>query len=88
MTNEIDSYLVWSNQRAMWWRAARAGYTQVIDEAGRYTRAEGEAIVRSATCDGALKHHRTDPVTGAEYVSFDEVLVAAPLLNPPNGATA
>lgn len=78
MKNEIDSYLVWSNQKGMWWRADRRGYTQIIDEAGRYTRAEAEDIVKSATLDGKLKHRRADPVTGVEYVSFDEVMVSAP----------
>lgn len=73
-----DLFLVWSNQHAMWWRPNRAGYTQVIEEAGRYPRAEAERIIASATCDGALRHERTDPVTGAAYVSFDEVLVLAP----------
>lgn len=76
--NEIDSFLVWSNQHAMWWRADQRGYTQIIDEAGRYTRAEAEDIVRKATLDGQLKHRRTDPVSGADYLSFDEVMVSAP----------
>jgi hypothetical protein len=71
-------FLVWSNQHAMWWRPGKSGYTQVIEEAGRYLRAEAEKIVAPATCDGLLRHERTDPVTGAAYVSFDEVLVLAP----------
>lgn len=71
-------WLVWSNQHGMWWRANQRGYTQRIEEAGRYPREEAEAIVRHATCGGALKHRRTDPVTGTEYVSYDEVMVAAP----------
>jgi hypothetical protein len=76
--NEHIDCLVWSNQKGMWWRADRSGYTQCIDWAGRYTRAEAEKIVRSATCDWQLKHNLTDPVTGAECVSFDEVIVPAP----------
>jgi hypothetical protein len=71
-------YLVWSNQRGMWWRAGWSGYTQFIEEAGRYTLAAAEEIVRQATCDGALKHQRTNPITGVQYPSFDEVVVAAP----------
>lgn len=77
MSNE-DLFLIWSNQHGMWWRPGKSGYTQVIEEAGRYPRAEAEKIVASATCDGQLRHDRTDPVTGAAYVSFDEVLVPAP----------
>jgi hypothetical protein len=74
----VDQWLVWSNQRGMWWRADHRGYTQQIEEAGRYPRVEAEEIVRKATVDGQLKHWRTDPVSGVGYWSFDEVLVAAP----------
>jgi hypothetical protein len=73
-----DRFLIWSNQHGMWWRPGNSGYTMHIEEAGRYSLAEAEKIVASATCDGALRHERTDPVTGAAYVSFDEVLVLAP----------
>lgn len=71
-------FLIWSNQQTMWWRPNHAGYTQFIEEAGRYPQAEAEQIVKSATCDWQLRHNRTDPVTGVAYVSFDEVLVLAP----------
>jgi hypothetical protein len=74
----VDQWLVWSNQKAMWWRANHSGYTQQIEEAGRYPRAVAEEIVRKATCDGQLKHCRVDPVSGVTYWSFDEVMVAAP----------
>jgi hypothetical protein len=77
MTGE-QVFLIYSNQHGRWWRPGKSGYTQVIEEAGRYPRAEAEKIVAAATCDGALLHERTDPVTGAAYVSFDEVLVLAP----------
>lgn len=73
-----DLYLVWSNQHGMWWRGGHRGYTQFIEEAGRYTRGDAEEIVAKATCDGALKHRRTDPYTGVEYTAFDEVMVPAP----------
>lgn len=71
-------WLIWSNQHGMWWRTDERGYTQVIDEAGRYERAEAERIVARATCDGQLTRYRTDPWTGVEYVSVDEVMVLAP----------
>lgn len=75
---ERPEWLVWSNQHGQWWRGGRAGYTQYIEEAGRYSRAEAEAIVRQATVDGQLSHGRRDPYTGQRYVQFDEVLVPAP----------
>ncbi len=74
------SYLIWSNQKGMWWRDNRRGYTQFIEEAGRYALAlvEAVAIVTGATLGGRLVHKRTDPVTGREYESYDEVMVLAP----------
>lgn len=74
----MNQFLIWSNQHAAWWRPNRAGYTHVIDEAGRYDRTTAEEIVRDATLGGELKHQRTDPVTGRVYDMLDEVMVAAP----------
>lgn len=70
--------LVWSNQKGMWWRPNRRGYTQFIEEAGRYSPEEAREIVSSATLDGKLAHSRLDPVTGRVYRSVDEVAVPAP----------
>jgi hypothetical protein len=74
----MSDFLVWSNQHGMWWRADHRGYTQHIEEAGRYTRAEADAIVYDATIGGELGRERTDPVTGREYRQFTEVVVLAP----------
>ncbi|MDN5849112.1 MAG: hypothetical protein L0H63_05660 [Nitrococcus sp.] len=41
-------WLVWSNEHGAWWRPAKWGYTRAIEEAGRYTRAEADAIVAQA----------------------------------------
>lgn len=71
-------FLVWSNQHAQWWRPAERGYTAIIEEAGRYSRAEAERIVAKATLDGYLAHERTNPITGEGYVALDEVMVLAP----------
>jgi hypothetical protein len=73
-----DSYLIWSNQHGMWWRPRRSGYTQIIEEAGRYAAEEARLIVALATCNWQLERERTDPVTGEAYVSYDEVAVPAP----------
>lgn len=78
----VRQFLIWSNQKGMWWRADRRGYTQFIEEAGRYPVAEAAAIVADATCDGQLVHERTDPVTGRGYESYDEVMVLAPESRP------
>jgi hypothetical protein len=77
MTEPLDC-LVWSNQRGMWWRPARRGYTGIIDEAGRYTRTEAGAIVADATCNGKLTHQAVDPISGQVRTIMDEVIVPAP----------
>ena len=76
------TYLIWSNQHGQWWRPAKRGYTSIIDEAGRYSRAEAEAIVRDATCDGQLSRTVEDPITGETRTILDEVMVQAPEVTP------
>lgn len=71
-------FLVWSNEHGMWWRPAERGYTDSIEEAGRYPRSYAEKIVSRATLDGQLTHRLTDPVTGEEYSQLAEVMVLAP----------
>jgi len=44
-------YLLWSNKHSMWWRPASWGYTEDIDEAGRYSQDEAaERVIQSAQC--------------------------------------
>jgi hypothetical protein len=71
-------FLVWSNEHRMWWRGGHAGYTEFIDEAGRYDRDVAENIVANASLGGLLTVRRTDPVTGEDYSQFSEVVVLAP----------
>jgi hypothetical protein len=71
-------FLIWSNQHGTWWRPDERGYTQYIEEAGRYPRDHAERIVARATLDGQLAERRTDPYSGVEYASVDEVMVLAP----------
>lgn len=72
------AWLVWSNQRGMWWRADERGYTSFLHEAGQYTRDRAEAIVAKASCEGQLVRTRVDPVTGKEHKFLDEVMILAP----------
>lgn len=79
MSTDPDAlYLIWSNQKGQWWRPNRRGYTTIIEEAGRYSHDDAVHIVHDATVGWKLQHQRTNPVTGEEYVSYDEVLVLAP----------
>lgn len=41
---EQPSWLIWSYKHNMWWRPARAGYTNSVVAAGQYTKAEAERI--------------------------------------------
>ncbi len=74
----MNRFLIWSNQHRMWWRADERGYTDSIEEAGRYPLDAAETIVRKASVDGALLYDRTDPLTGEQYRQAPEVLVLAP----------
>lgn len=74
----MTDYLIWSNQHRMWWRPNKQGYTEYIEEAGRYDREWAERIVSSATLDGALAEAKTNPVTGEVYWRQAEVMVLAP----------
>ena len=75
-------FLVWSNEHRMWWRGNQRGYTEFIDEAGRYPRDEAARIVAKATLDGVLTVRRTNPVTGEDYSQLSEVMVLAPKDTP------
>jgi hypothetical protein len=72
------TYLIWSNDHRLWWRANERGYTEAIEEAGRYPHDRAAEIVRRATVDGHLLRDRTNPVTGEQYRQAPEVLVLAP----------
>lgn len=41
-------YVIWSFEHRAWWRPGRWGYTDDLEQAGRYTRREAEAIVADA----------------------------------------
>jgi hypothetical protein len=71
-------FLIWSNEHRMWWRANERGYTDSIEEAGRYPYEQAAKVVLSASVNGQLLYDRTDPVTGEQYRQAPEVLVLAP----------
>lgn len=75
-------FLIWSNKHHAWWRPSEHGYTDIIEEAGRYARAEAERIVRRSSVDGALVTTRQNPVTGEVYTCFPSVMVLAPECTP------
>ena len=42
MTGQL--YLIWSAEWRLWWRPGRSGYTDAVDQAGRYSRQEASQI--------------------------------------------
>jgi hypothetical protein len=48
MPDPADPWVVWSFEHNAWWSPARRGYTPDVDRAGRYTRADAEAIEQQA----------------------------------------
>lgn len=49
-------YLLWDNERGMWWRPDGQGYTHDRSEAGRYTRDEAVRWALSGALHGDLEH--------------------------------
>lgn len=41
-------WLIWSHERKMWWRRSKWGYTEDINEAGRFTYTEALGITQQA----------------------------------------
>lgn len=41
-------WIVWSNEHHAFWRANHSGYTRSVEQAGRYSHTEAEAICRAA----------------------------------------
>jgi hypothetical protein len=40
MTDNLDDWLIWSNEHDAWWGSLGVGYTRVIGLAGRYKYAQ------------------------------------------------
>ena len=46
------NYLIWSFRHGQWWYSDRCGYTDDIEQAGRYNAREaGEIATQSIMCD-------------------------------------
>jgi len=44
-------YLIWSNERGMWWKPNHNGYTTLTHEAGLYSEEEARRIYAKANFD-------------------------------------
>lgn len=52
MSEQPLYYLVWSHERKAWWRAGEHGYTDRLEEAGRFREDRARDICRDAMVDG------------------------------------
>jgi hypothetical protein len=50
----MDEYLIWSEEHGLWWNPNRAGYTDSMIRAGRYSEQEAWAISHSANGGGTF----------------------------------
>lgn len=64
-----ESYLIWSNEHAAWWRPNASGYTAYIEDAGRYSREK--AIAHSRVRD----QHRGMPLPEMPIKEIDALAI-------------
>lgn len=50
-------YLIWSNDHGAFWRPNRAGYTQDMNQAGRYAKEEADKICKNGGVPRAWSTH-------------------------------
>jgi len=62
----MGDYVIWSFEHKAWWAPNRYGYTRLLDEAGRYTQAEADAIVADANLVPGTEHERALTVDEAQ----------------------
>lgn len=71
-------FVIWSNQRQSWWGPHESGYTQWVEEAGRYTLTDAARIVRQATVDARLRQQVRSTLHGGPIQILDEWMLPAP----------
>ena len=63
-----ETYLVWSHEHHMWWRAERRGYCVSVHDAGRYSRTDAIAICKQRDGFDPLKRPSEIPVREADIL--------------------
>lgn len=77
-SNITIPWLVWSHEHNAFWRANHQGYTRSIERAGRYTRAEAEAICKNASYgEGRRYANQPDNDTPPNEICFPAPEVGA-----------
>lgn len=69
-----ETYLIWSNEHGLWWRAGGYGYTPRLSEAGRYSHHQATDICTRAIPGTADRLHVLPelPVRLADVVMMRE----------------
>lgn len=70
----MAEYLIWSNEHRAWWKPARCGYTTLTHEAGRYTEAVADAILRSANFDPAARPNEVKCLAPPDFTCRQQFL--------------
>lgn len=48
-------FRIWSNEHVAWWKPFGTGYTEIMAEAGIYTKEEARAIVTNSSYGGHFR---------------------------------
>jgi hypothetical protein len=70
------SWLIWSHEHSAWWKAHSCGYTQHVEEAGRYSLADALRICHDANMHSDWIKNQS-PKSGGN-VAPDELMVPSP----------
>lgn len=68
----LAQYLVWSNEHAAWWGKDRCGYTRIIANAGRYSRAEALSIAGTREGGWHVRKGNPDEIAIPEQDAIDQ----------------
>jgi hypothetical protein len=72
----VRDCVIWSFEHDAWWAPDRLGYELALEDAGRYTRDEAEAIVLDANLTGVVHEIALHETIAAQLEADLEALLA------------